>query len=180
MRKTLIWTQILYEKVWIFFDLNCSVVWCFQNAVLFFFLFPWEPACDWHSPCFVPSKNRTMAPLQFLYSVSSLRHLPSSAVKNGTDVACFQFRKWHQAQICKVNDCTQEISPETKIWGLITLYLFREVHLPSLESWNLPLFSLLSCTPWPLCNGVFFLFLWSCKVLRHWRTKTMQTAQVVL
>lgn len=117
---------------------------------------------------FCSLKNRTMAPLQFLYSVSSLRHLPSSAVKNGTDVACFHFRKWHQTQICKVNDCTQEINPENEIWGLITLYLFREVYLTSVESWNLPYFPS-CCAHLALSVMVCFLFslkLWGTQILK--------------
>lgn len=164
MRNTLIWTQILYvrEKVWIFFwlELQCSLMFpkCCSVCFLFCFFSTSLEARVWLAQSlFCSLKNRTMAPLQFLYSVSSLRHLPSSAVKNGTDVACFHFRKWHQTQICKVNDCTQEINPENEIWGLITLYLFREVYLTCwvLES---ALFSLLLCTPCPLCNGVFFIF----------------------
>jgi len=34
-----------------------------------------------------------------------------------------------------------------------------------------------SCTPQPRCCGVCII--WSCEVLRHWRTKTIQTAQVM-
>lgn len=71
-------------------------------------------------------------------------------------------------RFAKLNDCTQETNPENKIWGLVTLYLFREVHVTSVESWNLPYFP---CSPAHLALSVMVCVLFSLKL---WGTQILK------
>lgn len=172
------------------------MLFCFFFFFSFFFFFLIGSVTLTRSLTATISKKKTKKKtqnhgfLQFLNSVSSLRHLPNSAVKNGTNVAhllLFYFSflwsfQCHQVQVLLLHLFPQEINTGKKkkksnisvrtIFKSPGIYFVIEMlFFASVESWNMSFFFFFfflkfSCTPQPHCNGVID-FLWSCEVLRY-------------